>query len=82
MNEIRATKYKGLPMEREFDNQLTFDDYIARYSEELTMLFAESGADRELDFDFERDAEKQYYVYLSNTAYPIGTSNWNIHRLR
>ena len=39
---------------------LTFEEWMDTNSDELNCLFAENGADREMDFDYERDCEIVY----------------------
>jgi uncharacterized membrane protein YhiD involved in acid resistance len=39
------------------DKDLNFEEWCEQNRSELETLFAENGADREIDFDFERDAE-------------------------
>ncbi len=48
------------------DMPLDFAQWYDLNADELFIQFAESGADRELDFDFELAAEKQYEIYLAN----------------
>ena len=44
---------------------LSFDEWFEENEKELIILFAESGADREMDFDFEWECYKQYGMYHS-----------------
>ena len=39
---------------------LEYDEWLNENSDELNCMFAENGADREMDFDFEKDAQKIY----------------------
>ena len=39
---------------------LSFEDWLDVNDNELTCMFAETGADRELDFDFEQEASQIY----------------------
>ena len=43
---------------------LNFDEWCEINKEELNILWAETGADREYDFDVERGLEKEYEDYL------------------
>ena len=43
---------------------LDYEMWFEKHGENLAIECAESGADRELDFDFERFCEARYY-YLS-----------------
>lgn len=45
---------------------MEFEDWLENNEEELTIECAETGADRELDFDFERFCEYRYEEYLKN----------------
>jgi hypothetical protein len=38
----------------------SFEDWFDANEEELSILFAENGADREMDFDFEEECYKKY----------------------
>jgi hypothetical protein len=43
---------------------MTFEEYIEKYEEELTIAFSESDEDRELDFDWYLAAEREYNKYM------------------
>ena len=43
---------------------LDFDEWFGVYEDEINIELAESGADRELDFDPELELEKRYQEYL------------------
>ena len=43
---------------------LDFDKWHGLYEDEINIELAESGADRELDFDPELEFEKRYEEYL------------------
>lgn len=45
---------------------LEYDKWFELNENELGIAFAESGADRELDFDYERECEKGYEKYLKS----------------
>lgn len=47
-------------------NDISFEEFLELYGEELYIEFAESGADRELDFDLECEQEERYFEYLEN----------------
>ena len=38
----------------------SFEEWLEVNNDELTILFAENGADREMDFDFEEEALKVF----------------------
>jgi len=43
---------------------LDFEEWFGVYEDEINIELAESGADRELDFDPELEFEKRYQEYL------------------
>lgn len=45
---------------------LTFDEWYDLNEETINIELAESGADRELDFDSEREFGKRYEIYLDD----------------
>ena len=45
-------------------NIKSFENWYIENEEELDIKFAETGADRELDFDFKTFTEKRYEDYL------------------
>lgn len=44
----------------------TFDEWYAIYEYSINIELAESGADREMDFDSEKEFSKRYEIYLDN----------------
>lgn len=48
-------------------SELDFNDFCEVNEEELSTIFAETGADRELDFDRERNEER---IYNNKSIYP------------
>lgn len=46
--------------------ELSFEQWICENEEEINIQLAESGADRELDFDIEKEYENRYEKYLNN----------------
>jgi|LULM01.1.fsa_nt_gb hypothetical protein len=62
-------KQRGLitPYEVRFDKgkiKMEFEEWLEKNEEELGIMFAETGMDRELDFNPEDEFEKQYEKYL------------------
>ncbi len=53
---------KDLPA---IDSPLEFGEWHSKFADEIAIELAESGADRELDFDPEREYEKRYEMYLN-----------------
>jgi len=45
---------------------LSFEDWYGMYEDEINIELAESGADREMDFDSELEFEKRYEKYYEN----------------
>ena len=45
---------------------LTFEEWYALNEDEVNIELAESGADREMDFDSELEFEKRYEQYYAN----------------
>jgi len=43
---------------------LTYEEWCDKHEEEINIELAESGADRELDFDPEREFENRYDDYI------------------
>ncbi len=44
---------------------LEFEEWFAKFEDEINIELAETGADREMDFDNEREFEKRYEMYLN-----------------
>jgi len=47
--------------------KLKFDDWYAFNEESINIQLAESGADREMDFDSELEFEKRYQEYCDES---------------
>jgi hypothetical protein len=47
-------------------NKLSFENWYELNEEEINIELAESGADRELDFNSEQEFENRYQKYLNN----------------
>lgn len=59
---------------------LTFEDWNEIHGEEALIAFAESGADRELDFDEERALEALYEVHVE--TFTSGTIECHVSTLK
>ena len=46
--------------------KLKFDDWYAFNEESINIQLAESGADREMDFDSEKEFEDRYQKYIES----------------
>lgn len=44
---------------------LEYEEWFAKFEDEINIELAETGADREMDFDSEREFEKRYEMYLN-----------------
>ena len=47
---------------------MSFEKWYAKFEDEINIELAETGADRELDFDSEREFDKRYQMYLENIS--------------
>lgn len=45
--------------------KLSYDDWFDQHCDELNIKFAETGADREMCFDLEKELEKEYFKYVN-----------------
>jgi len=50
------------------ENFLEFEEWYELFEDDINIELAEIGADREMDFDIEREFDKRYEMYL-NTKY-------------
>ena len=41
-----------------------YDYFLDNYTDEMSIKYAETGADREMDFDLERELEKDYHSWI------------------
>ena len=59
-------------------NVLSYDDWFNKYEDEINIELAENGADREMDFDSEREFRDRYdkYVNTLTGAHTCGFINW------
>jgi len=57
--------------EQRLPEVLSFEKWLENNEEELRIKYAETGADRELDFDLERADEDEYKLYLKNMDLPF-----------
>jgi len=51
--------------------ELTFDEWYSLNEDEIMIELAETGADREMDFDVEMEFEIRYQKYIT-----FGTNEW------
>ena len=57
-------------------SKLSFEDWLELNEAELLIEFAESGADRELDFDSEREIEERYDTYCREVDRELTQTIW------
>lgn len=48
---------------------LEFDEWYSKFEEEINIELAETGKDRELDFDPEKEFVNRYNIYLEHNLY-------------
>jgi len=48
------------------NKKLNYEDWYGLYEDDINIELAESGADREMDFDSELEFEIRYQTYLNN----------------
>ena len=48
------------------EERLEYEEWYAQNEEEINIELAESGADREMDFDSELEFDKKYQEYLNS----------------
>ena len=58
--------------------KIEFEEWCEKNEEELSIMFAETGLDRELDFNIENELEKEYEKWKTHTL----NESWISRRLR
>jgi hypothetical protein len=48
------------------NNLLSYDEWLEEHQSDINIELAETGADRELDFNLEIELEKRYDIYVDN----------------
>ena len=56
----------GRPFGQRFVNPMSYEEWYGLYAEEVSIADAESGADRELDYDPDNSMEEHYQEYVRN----------------
>lgn len=59
-----SLRHKKLPIYCFSDRFLEYDEWSDKFEDEIDIELAEIGANREMDFDSEREFEKRYDMYL------------------
>lgn len=66
MNTEKETKkHCKLPVYCVSERFLDYEEWCAIFEDSINTELAETGADREMDFDSEREFEKRYEMYLN-----------------
>ena len=66
MNTEKATKkHSKLPIYCVSERFLEFEEWYELFEDFINIELAETGADREMDFDSEREFDKRYEMYLN-----------------
>lgn len=63
--ELEETTDHPLPIYCVSKRFLEFEEWYALFEDFINMELAETGADREMDFDSEREFDKRYEMYLN-----------------
>ncbi len=63
--EKEVKKHSKLPIYCVSDRFLEFEEWYELFEDEINIELAETGADREMDFDSEREFDKRYEMYLN-----------------
>lgn len=45
--------------------KMTFEEWLAKFENDINTELAENGSDREMDFDIEQELDKRYQNYLN-----------------
>ncbi len=66
MNTEKVTKgHSKLPIYCVSERFLEFEEWYNLFEDFINMELAETGVDREMDFDSEREFDKRYEMYLN-----------------
>lgn len=58
-------KHCKLPIYCVSERFLDYEEWYVKFEDAINTELAETGADREMDFDSEREFEKRYEIYLN-----------------
>ena len=64
-NDKETKKHSKLPIYCVSEHFLEFEEWFAKFEDDINIELAETGADREMDFDSEREFDKRYEMYLN-----------------
>jgi len=66
MNTEKVTKiHSKLPIYCVSERFLEYEEWYVKFEDEINIELAETGANREMDFDGEREFDKRYDMYLN-----------------
>ncbi len=57
--------HSKLPIYCVSERFLEYEEWFAKFEDEINIELAETGADREMDFDSEREFDKRHEMYLN-----------------
>jgi hypothetical protein len=63
MNKLK--KKPTLPIYCVSKRLLEYEEWFAKFEDEIDVEITETGTDREMDFDVEREFDKRYEMYLN-----------------
>lgn len=63
--EKEVKKNSKLPIYCVSERFLEYEEWFAEFEDDINMELAETGADREMDFDSEHEFDKRYEMYLN-----------------
>lgn len=65
MKQKVNNKHYELPIYCVSDRLLDYEEWCAKFEDLINTYLSETGADREMDFDIEREFEKRYELCLN-----------------
>ena len=63
--KVEVKKHSKLPIYCVSERFLEYEEWFAKFEDDINIELAETGADREIDFDSEREFDKRYEMYLN-----------------
>lgn len=63
--EKEEKKHSKLPIYCVSERFLEYEEWFAEFEDDINIELAETGADRELDFDSEQEFDKRYEMYVN-----------------
>ena len=65
MTKVDKSTDSKLPIYCVSERFLEYEEWFAKFEDDINIELAETGADREIDFDSEREFDKRYEMYLN-----------------